>query len=422
MNVSRSMLNTRRSAFGVAALVSTILLAACGSDSSSSSDTTTSETVVETTTTVLELSAPDALTATQIMKARQPVAVVERDATDGFFYVVEKQGYVSRYSPDGTKLSDALDMTARTKSSGERGLLGLAFRTEDNATWYAYVNYSDREGTNSYIDEYTMDSAGDFIKDSRRTVMTIPQPYTNHNGGDLKVGPDNMLYIAMGDGGSGNDPERVAMKLTSVLGKILRIDPAPTATTRNSDTYNIPADNPFVSATDSRGNPARGEIWAIGLRNPWRIHFDESGALWIADVGQNKWEEISMSAPSGSDPVGGKGANYGWSAFEGTHVLNPEMSAENHTPPVFEYSHDDGRCSISGGVAVNPAVIPSLNGWYLFSDYCDGKIAGIQMRNGSVVDSRTFTDSLGSIVAVQQMSTGVYALNIEGPVYRLLAS
>jgi glucose/arabinose dehydrogenase len=313
-------------------------------------------------------------------------------------------------------------MTARTKSSGERGLLGLAFRSEDNGTWYAYVNYSDREGTNSYIDEYMVDSAGDFIKDSRRTVMTIPQPYTNHNGGDLKVGPDNMLYIAMGDGGSGNDPQRLAMKLTSLMGKILRIDPAPTATTRNSDTYNIPADNPFVGATDSKGNPALGEIWAIGLRNPWRIHFDESGALWISDVGQNKWEEISMSAPSGSDPVGGKGANYGWSAFEGTHVLNPEMSAENHTPPVFEYSHDDGRCSISGGVAVNPAVIPSLNGWYLFSDYCDGKIAGIQLRNGVVTDSRTFTDSLGAIVAVQQMSTGVYALSIEGPVYRLLAS
>ncbi len=405
-------------------LIATAALTSCSNNDSGTTEPVPSpdsavDTTVETTTPPTPV--PDALEATQVMKARQPVAIVERSADDGFFYVVEKQGYVSRYSADGTKLSDALNITNRTKSSGERGLLGLAFRTEDNLTWYAYVNYSDREGLTSHIDEYVLNSAGDFIAESRRVVMTITQPYTNHNGGDLKVGPDNMLYIAMGDGGSGGDPQRYAMKTNNLLGKILRIDPAPTAATRNAETYNIPPDNPYVGITDSKGNPAQGEIWSIGLRNPWRIHFDNTGALWVADVGQNKWEEISVAASPSTDSAGGRAVNFGWSAFEGTQVMNPEMTAENHLPPVFEYSHDGGGCSISGGVVVHTDVIAALAGWYIYSDYCDGKISGINVRNQSVVASRTFTERLGSVVAVQQTSTGIYVLDIDGPVYRLTA-
>lgn len=418
-------MNTKKLSVATSLVIALSLsLAACGDDDTSSYDATTIPTdsvAVETTvpeTTVPDLPAPDSLVATEVMKARKPMSIVERSAEDPFVYIVERDGYVSRYATDGTKLADSLDMNARTKASVEGGLLGLAFLQVDS-TWYAYVHYTDRAIENSFVDEYTMNDAGDFIVDSRREVITFEQPYPNHNGGDLKIGPDNMLYIASGDGGDGGDPQRYAMKTDNLLGKILRIDPAPTATTRNADSYNIPADNPYVGFIDNKGNPARGEIWSIGLRNPWRIDIDSSGTLWIADVGQNRWEEISMSAPTGTDKVGGKGANYGWSAFEGTHVMNPEMSAENHTLPVFEYEHVDGACAVSGGTVVNASSIAALNGWYLYSDSCHGKIEGIKVENGTVTDSRTFTESLGSVIAVQQTSRGVYALIYGGSVFRL---
>jgi len=418
-------MNTKRlSVFASLVLATSLTLAACGDDSSDTdssatpSDSVVSDTTTPATTTIADLPAPDSLVATEVMKARKPMSIVERSADDPFVYIVERDGYVSRYSNDGTKLAESLNMTNRTKASVEGGLLGLAFLQVDSA-WYAYVHYTDRGIENSFVDEYKVDDAGDFIVDSRREVITFEQPYPNHNGGDLKIGPDNMLYIASGDGGDGGDPQRYAMKTDNLLGKILRIDPAPTATTRNADSYNIPADNPYVGFIDNKGNPARGEIWSIGLRNPWRIDIDSTGTLWIADVGQNRWEEISMSAPTGADKVGGKGANYGWSAFEGTHVMNPEMTAENHTLPVFEYEHVDGACAVSGGTVVNANSIASLNGWYLYSDSCQGKIAGIKVENGTVTDNRTFTESLGSVIAVQQTSRGVYALIYGGSIFRL---
>lgn len=418
-------MNTKRlSVFTSLVLVASLTLAACGDDGSTSPDTSAAPTdsiASETTvpaTTVPDLPTPETLSAAEVMKARKPMAIVERSADDPFFYVVERDGYVSRYSTDGTKIADSLTMTNRTKASVEGGLLGLAFLQVDN-TWYAYVHYTDRGIENSIVDEYKMDDSGDFIAESRREVITFEQPYPNHNGGDLKIGPDNMLYIASGDGGDGGDPQRYAMKTDNLLGKILRIDPAPTATTRNAETYNIPADNPYVGFIDKKGNPARGEIWSIGLRNPWRIDIDPTGTLWIADVGQNRWEEISMSAPTGTDKVGGKGANFGWSAFEGTHVMNPEMTAENHTLPIFEYEHVDGACAISGGTVVTGGNIPALNNWYLYSDSCHGKIAGIKVVDGTVQDSRMFTESLGSVVSVQQTSRGVYALAYGGAIYRL---
>ncbi len=406
-------------------LSASLALAACGNDDSANtdssaapSDSVASDTTTPVTTTIADLPIPETLTATEVMKADTPMAIVERSPEDPFVYVLGRDGYVFRYSADGTKLADSLDMTNRTRPAVEGGLLGLAFLKVDT-TWYAYVHYTDNEIANTIVDEYKMNDAGDFIVESRRMVITFEQPYPNHNGGDLKIGPDNMLYIASGDGGDGGDPQRYAMKTDNLLGKILRIDPAPTATTRNADTYNIPADNPYVGFIDKKGNPARGEIWSIGLRNPWRIDIDPTGTLWIADVGQNRWEEISMSAPTGTDKVGGKGANFGWSAFEATHVMNPEMTAENHTLPVFEYEHVDGACAISGGTVITGGNIPALNNWYLYSDSCHGKIAGIKVVDGTVQDSRMFTESLGSVISVQQTSRGVYALAYGGAIYRI---
>lgn len=398
-----------------------LFVAACGGDSSTSdssavTETTTVQTTVETT--VPEASVPEALVATELLKVTKPVAVVERSADDEFMYVLGRDGYVYRYGYDGTRIAVSLNMANRTKASVEGGLLGLAFLKVDSA-WYAYVHYTDRAVENTLVDEYLLNPEGDFIADSRRQVLTFEQPYPNHNGGDLKIGPDNMLYIASGDGGDGGDPQRFSMKTDNLLGKILRIDPAPTATTRNAESYNIPADNPFVGFVDSKGKPAREEIWAVGFRNPWRIDIDESGTLWIADVGQNRWEEISMSAPIGNELVGGKGANFGWSAFEGTHVMNPEMSAENHTLPVFEYPHENGYCSISGGTVIRANMLPGLNDWYLYSDYCNGQVSGIKVQDGAVSESKIFTDALGAIVSVQQTSKGVFVVNLDGPVYRL---
>jgi glucose/arabinose dehydrogenase len=418
-------MNTKRLSIATSLVIALSLsMAACGDNDTSSSDSTaiaTDSIAPDTTvpaTTIADLPVPETLTATEVMKADTPMSLVERSPEDPFVYVLGRDGYVFRYGLDGTKLADSLDMTNRTRPAVEGGLLGLAFLKVD-ATWYAYVHYTDNEIKNSLVDEYKMNEAGDFIVESRRMVITFEQPYPNHNGGDLKIGPDNMLYIASGDGGDGGDPQRYAMKTDNLLGKILRIDPAPTATTRNAEGYNIPADNPYVGAVDKKGNPARGEIWSIGLRNPWRIDIDPTGTLWIGDVGQNRWEEISMSAPTGTDKVGGKGANFGWSAFEGTHVMNPEMTAENHTLPVFEYEHVDGACAVSGGIVVTGGNIPALNNWYLYSDSCHGMIAGIKVVDGVVQDSRTFTESLGSIISVQQTSRGVFALAYGGAIYKL---
>jgi glucose/arabinose dehydrogenase len=416
-------MNTKKLSITTSLVVATSLaIVACGGDGTSSSDTSPPDSIaVDTTvvtTTIPDLPAPETLTATEVMKANAPMSLVERSPEDAFVYVVERKGYVARYGLDGTRIAESLNMSNRTRAAVEGGLLGLAFLKVDT-TWYGYVHYTDREITNTYVDEYALNAAGDFITESRRTVLTFAQPYPNHNGGDIKIGPDNMLYIASGDGGDGGDPKRYSMKTDNLLGKILRIDPAPTATTRNADTYNIPADNPYVGVIDKKGNPARGEIWSIGLRNPWRIDIDPTGTLWIGDVGQNRWEEISMSAPTGSDKVGGKGANFGWSAFEGTHVMNPEMTAENHTLPIFEYEHIEGACAVSGGAVVTGGNIPALNNWYLYSDSCHGKVAGIKVENGTVTDSRFFTESLGSVISVQQTSRGVFALAYGGAIYRI---
>ena len=214
----------------------------------------------------------------------------------------------------------------------------------------AYVNFTDNDGDTNVV-EFAVDAAGGFDRESLRTVLVVEQPYDNHNGGDLAFGPDGMLYVGLGDGGAGGDPERRALNLAEVLGKMLRIDP----TTPSGDLgYTIPADNPFVGTEG-----ARGEIWSIGLRNPWRYSFDpETGDLWIADVGQGSIEEINV-APATEGVDAGRGSNFGWSAFEGSQPFNDDVTAENHSGPIFEYSHSGGRCSISGGCA--PAVRAPVN-------------------------------------------------------------
>jgi glucose/arabinose dehydrogenase len=310
---------------------------------------------------------------------------------DPALYVVEQPGRVIR-AADGTT-TPVLDISGEISAGGEQGLLGLAF---DPAGALAYVNYTDSDG-DTVIERFAVGADGVFDVASREVIMTIDQPYDNHNGGDLTFGPDGMLYIGMGDGGAGGDPERRALNLGELLGKLLRIDPSAPSTAADGTAlaYTIPADNPFV---DVEG--ARGEIWSIGLRNPWRFSFDsETGDLWIADVGQNAVEEVDVVAAA--DGVNaGRGASFGWSAFEGDQPYNSDVTAEGAIAPIAVYGHDSGRCSVSGGVRARGAANGALDGWYVFGDYCSGEVFALE-PSADLTESRTLTVAQGqNITAV----------------------
>ena len=277
-------------------------------------------------------------------------------------FVVEQGGRVLAFDDLSTEV--VLDITDRTAANGERGLLGAAF---DPAADRAYVHYSNESG-NTVLAEYAIDPVtAIFDVESRREVLTVEQPFGNHNGGELAFGPDGYLYLALGDGGSADDPERNSLALSSRLGKILRIDPQPTA----DAPFGTPPDNPFV---DVEG--ADPTIWSLGLRNPWKFSFDSlTGDLWIADVGQGDIEEINL-APAISGQGAGKGLSFGWSAFEGSERFNTDQDDAGHTGPVVEYPHDDGNCSVSGGAVYRGDVIEDLFGWYVYGDFCSGRIWG----------------------------------------------
>jgi glucose/arabinose dehydrogenase len=340
------------------------------------------------------------ITLTELGEFSQPVEVAWRP-TDGTTYVVEQDGQIVIMA-GGQPGAVALDMTDLTSASGERGLLGLAISPDGTL---AYVNYTNNDG-NTRIDEYAVSADGTFDPSTRREVLAFDQPYPNHNGGDLVFGVDRMLYIGTGDGGSGGDPDRRALDLGEWLGKMLRIDPRPSA----DAAYTVPADNPFVGV-----DGARPEIWSIGLRNPWRFGFDRStGDLWIADVGQNQWEEVDVAWASEG---GGRGANFGWSAWEGNHRFNDDQSPDGATPPIHEYEHVGADCSISGGVLYRGTAIPALVGWYVFADYCSGQVRALQIADHALVKDL----SLGHATSITAVSEGpdgeLFVVSGQGRIY-----
>jgi len=288
-----------------------------------------------------------------------PVGVAHRPG-DSQVYVVEQPGRV--VAVNDLSSESVLDITDLTESSGEQGLLGLALHPTADL---AYVDFTDLDG-NTVIAEFAIDPAtGQFDRDSYREVLTVDQPYGNHNGGQLAFGPDQYLYIGLGDGGSGGDPERHALDLSSRLGKILRIDPV----SSGDEPFTVPSDNPFVG--DDGADPT---IWAYGLRNPWRFSFDpDTGDLWIADVGQGDFEEIDHAVATDRRDAA-KGTSFGWSAMEGFEPFNDDQSAEGAVLPLFVYDHTDGRCSVSGGAVARGDAVTTLQGWYVFGDYCTGQI------------------------------------------------
>jgi glucose/arabinose dehydrogenase len=299
------------------------------------------------------------------------------NAGDSRLFVVEQGGLIKILNSDGTTNPNPfLNISSLISNSGEKGLLGLAFHPNYSTNGFFYVNYINLDG-NTVIAKYTVDSGNPNIANaaSGSILLTITQPYANHNGGTLKFGPDGYLYIGMGDGGSGGDPENRAQNVNELLGKMLRIN-------INSGTpYSIPADNPYV------GIAGADEIWAIGLRNPWKFSFDKKlGNLWIADVGQDNVEEINTVAATQS------GLNYGWRCYEGDAAYNtasclPQASMKF---PLKTINHSTGACSITGGYAYNGTVYPNFAGLYFFTDYCNPQI-GMMTTNGTVTFSEVFS-------------------------------
>jgi sugar lactone lactonase YvrE len=347
-----------------------------------------------------------AVTFSEVATLQMPVDVAWRDGDDGL-YVVEQAGRVVRLTDES--MTTVLDITDLTEGGGEQGLLGLAFHP---AGELAYVDYTDNDGR-TIVAEHPVATDGTFDAEAR-IVMEIDQPYPNHNGGDVVFGPDGMLYIGMGDGGSGGDPERRATDMSSLLGKMLRIDPTPA----DGRPYTVPADNPFV---DQAGTAP--EIWASGLRNPWRFSFDrDTGDLWIADVGQGAIEEIDV-APATAGLDAGKGLSFGWSAFEGDARFNEDVPEAGHTPPFSTYTHGDGRCSVSGGVRARSGAVPELEGWYVYADYCSGQVWALEVigDGSSLAPGRTVElGRLPSVTAVVDGPGGeVYVVSGGGELARL---
>ena len=327
-------------------------------------------------------------------------------ADDATMFVVEQDGRVLPLR-DGALGGPLLDVTDETSGGGEQGLLGLTFSQDGSL---AYVDYTDAENGDTHIAEYAVAADGTFDESSRRELLMIEQPYGNHNGGNVAIGPDGFLYIGMGDGGSGGDPERRALNVTTLLGKILRIDPA----ADGDQPYTIPGDNPFVGV-----DGARPEIWSVGVRNPWRMSFDrETGDLWFGDVGQGELEEIDVArAAEGA----GRGFNFGWSAYEGTQRFNEDQSADGAIAPIFEYQHGDAGCSVSGGAVYRGAAIPALVGWYVYADYCSGTVFAIPADGTPVTEARVLAQSSG-VSAVREGPDGeLYVLSVEGTIEQIVA-
>ena len=324
-------------------------------------------------------------------------------AGDERLFIVQQAGLIGIYR-DGQLLAEPfLDIRDRVLDSGfEQGLLGLAFHPQfaDNGNFY--VNYTS-QGGDTRIARFNLSGNPDVADpDSEQIILSFSQPYANHNGGGLSFGPDGYLYIGTGDGGSANDPQGNAQSLDTLLGKMLRID------VNANQGYGIPEDNPLLAQDE-----ARPEIWAYGLRNPWRFTFDsQTGDLYIADVGQNQWEEINFEAAASSG-----GLNYGWDRWEGTHVF--EGGGDGTVMPVAEYSHQLG-CSVTGGVVVRAPSSPSWNGVYIYGDFCSGNIWGlVRDQNGQWQNELLFQTDFSPSAFGVDVAGEVYLVDHNGGLYRL---
>jgi len=365
---------------------------------------------------------------------RHPVYVTHAGDGSGRLFIVEQPGRIRIVQPVASPRGEQgrmleapfLDLTDLVRYGGEQGLLGLAFHPSYKANGRFVVNYTRRPDGATVVAEFRVSAQPNVARTAEKQLLVIPQPYANHNGGMVEFGPDGFLYIALGDGGSGGDPGNRGQNTNELLGKLLRIDvdrgapaspPASRPESRGTPggaPYGIPKDNPFAADSGpvrrSLGEGGRPEIFAYGLRNPWRFSFDrQTGELWAADVGQNEWEEIDIIK---------RGGNYGWRTMEGAHCFLPRerCSQKGLMPPVAEYAHEKGRCSITGGYVYRGARLPALQGAYLYGDYCSGEI--FSLTNGA---QRTLLATGLQIASFGQDQAGeLYVVGHGGTVHRIV--
>ncbi|WP_333808023.1 PQQ-dependent sugar dehydrogenase [Flavobacterium sp.] len=332
-------------------------------------------------------------------------------AGDSRLFVVQKGGLIRILNTNGTvNTTPFLNLSSIVSTGGERGLLGLAFHPNYTTNGYFFVNYTNIAG-NTVIARYSVDSGNPNVANTTGTIlMTIAQPYSNHNGGSIKFGSDGYLYIGMGDGGSGGDPENRAQNINDNLGKMLRID----ANSAIAPYYSNPATNPYV------GSAGNDEIWAIGLRNPWKFSFNRlNGDLWIADVGQNAVEEINKI----ENPLPNTGINFGWRCYEGNSTYNTTGcgSSSTMTFPFVQYARSGGACSVTGGYVYTGSVYPNFQNNYFFTDYCDNKIR--MVNSAGVITTSTAFAGNNFVTFGEDINGELYIAGItSGTIYKIIDS
>ncbi len=328
-------------------------------------------------------------------------------APAGGFYGVYRNGVIRLISADGRESREVLRLDDVVDDDLEQGLLALAVSPEGT---HAYINYTAdaREGVergDGLLVEYRLAGSGSFETDTARTVLVVSKPSDKHNSHELVFGPDGYLYVGVGDGSFANDPSRRGLDKSTLLGKILRVDPFVDAGSF------VPLDNPFVGEVG-----ARPEIWAYGLRNPWRFTFDEAnGDLWIADVGQSGNEEVDVArAVDGRDA--GKGISFGWSAFEGNKRFHKDQPAAGHRRPVYTYHHDNGRCAIVGADVYRGERLEQLRGAFVFGDFCSGEIWAIGNRRHQ---NALPLGTVPAATAVREIDGDLYVLSLSDGLFRV---
>jgi len=347
----------------------------------------------------------------------QPTSVVNAGDGSGRLFVTQQTGLV-RIVQDGAPLEKPfLDLSGEVSTGGERGLLGVAFHPNYAQNGRFFVNYTNTDG-NTVVSEFAVsDDLNVAAPTSERVLLTLTQPYPNHNGGNLVFGPDHYLYIGTGDGGAGGDPEHNGQDTGALLGKMLRID---VDNVPDGKPYGVPESNPFVGASE-----AEPEVWAYGLRNPWRFSFDrQTGDLWIADVGQNRIEEVNRQPAASTG-----GENYGWNLTEGSSCFDPAdpMNASEScdktglTLPVLEYTHDEGK-SITGGYVYRGEQVPALNGHYVYGDFASRTIWSAAAESEGY-SSSTLLDAGFNVVAFGEDEAGeLYVADYGGTLYRFASA
>jgi glucose/arabinose dehydrogenase len=348
---------------------------------------------------------PAALALEPVVSGLASPVFLTAPASDARLFIVEQPGRIRIVENGSLQTTPFLDISSIISSGGERGLLGLAFHPQYATNGFFYVNYTGTDGHTRVV-RYTVSANRNVANAaSAKLIIRVDQPYANHNGGMIAFGPDNMFYIGMGDGGSGGDPQNHAQTRSDLLGDMLRLN------VDVGDPYTPAAGNPFLSTPN-----VLPEIWAYGLRNPWRFSFDRVGGnLYIADVGQDVREEVNVV------PANQGGINYGWKLMEGSQCYVAGCSQTGLTLPVLDYTHASGGCSITGGFVYRGTAIPGIVGHYFYSDYCAGFLRSFRYANGAATEQHDWDLQLGSVFSFGEDSTGeLYVLTGDGRVRRIV--